>query len=516
MSSALRLVFQSCATVGVALGTVGITSFLFTGCSGQGSQGSGGGGDFSSLPAAGPDVPLPAGVTLQPDVVIVHGGLPVLKALSSDHGVWTIDKNADGASGLAAGKVLLIAGVDCARATDVKDNGDGTLDVTVAPVMITEVVRDGMLSFDSSAIDFSHGVLGQVPYGVVVANETSDAGGDDSGAEGGGSDAEAGCVEGGSDASSEGGSCSAYKGPGLHLLDNPSNSVSVTIGAWTVKFSGSKVGDGMSLVVNAQWNPNTGTGSTADPSQTLGAITTTIDLTVKVNNMKGASGSVHVSGGTLTDSSLTADISGSADMNAKVSTDMPSQFPKQALLKLPFSLSYPLWWGPIPFYLSGTLAFLVQPSLASKMSVLGLSGHVDFAGPAGISFSGGNATPASVPTFTTPDNPLNVAITPPEVGTMAAVFAVQGPRIGLGIGTSAFSLSAKGGLFVDVVNSLDITVASATALLPCRAADWHGVAHGGGEMSIMAGPAKLSVTHQIDLATFGNSWYDPMVAGCKP
>jgi hypothetical protein len=492
----------------------------FTACSSSSSPGSsGGGGGLSSFPIAGPDVPLPAGVTLQPDVVMVHGGASVLKALSDDHGVWTIDKNADGVSGLAPGKVLLIAGLDCARVTDMKDNGDGTLDVTIAPVAITDVIQEGSLDFQSQSIDMSQGVLGQAPYAVVVDSEATDAGTGDAGSgDGGAPDGDAGCADGGADG---GGSCSVYRSPNLHLAGlggNPSNSVTVNMGNWSIQFTGNRTGDGLTINVTAQFNAMSTLSSVPnDPAQTLGGISTGINVGVTINNLKSASGSLHVSGGKITDSNLTADVSGSADMSANMSTMKGSQFPKQALVKLPLSVEYPFYWGPIPMYLSGTIAFLIQPSLATQNSVLGLSGHLDFSGNAGVAFTSGTASPAAAPMVTPPANPLDTATTPPEIGTMAAVFAVQAPRIGFGIGSTAFAVGAKAGIFVDVVNSFGLVVASATSLVPCRSAYWTAVSHGGGEMAIQIGGTSVGITHQIDLVSIPEqSWYTPMVAACKP
>ncbi len=503
--------------VGLVLAAGGAAG-AFAGC-GSSSSGSGGSGslsgNYSSMPIVGPDVPLPPGVNLQPDVVVVHGGGSVLKSVSSDNGTWTIDKNAMGASALAAGNVLLIAGVDCARVTALTDNGDGTLNVTVEPVAIVDVIQDGMFDWDSSGIDPSVGVLGQTPYSIVVQSETADAG-DTDGAAG-----EGGCGDAGADGGVP--TCSSN----LHaqaliggLGGNPTNTVSITVGSWQLSFSGGVSGGSLSLSGTASWNVNqnapTPMPMSGDPAATLGGINTGVTFGVVVNNVKSTTGSVGVSGGTISSASMQSDVSGSATVGATMSNQMANQYPKQALLKIPLSVEYPIFWGPIPFYVSYSLAFLIQPSLSSQMSVLGVSTTVSFSGKSGFSFSGGTATPMGGPSIKTPDNPLNTANTPSEIGTMAVVVALQGPRVGFGIGTTAFAVGARAGVYVDVVNALGLTVASSTDIAPCRSITWNGSAHGGGEFAIKSG-ATVGVTHQIDLLNLPQQlWYDPMIPVCKP
>ena len=463
------------------------------------------------MPIAGPDAPLPSGVTLQPDVVVVHGGASVLKSLSSDHGTWTIDKSASGASDLAVGKVLLIAGVDCARVTTLKDNGDGTLDVTVEPVSIVDVVQDGSFSWDGSAIDPAVGVLGQLPYAVIVDEETADAGASDAG--------DGGCADAGGDG---GVTCMLRRARGVHILGggkNPGTSVSVSVGAWSGQFSGGVASDG-SLNLSFQVNYSAGSSSNAgpdDPAQTLGGINAGVTVSAKIANTKAAHGAFLVSSSVIQSASMDTDLTGSADMSAQTSTAMAQQFPKGALVKLPLSIEYPLFWGPIPFYISYSVAFSLQPSLAARNAVLGVQSHIDFGGHGGFNFSAGSASPTAAPTVMTPASPLDTTTAPPSVGTDAVVFAIQAPRVGFGIGTQAFGFGSKAGVFIDFVNSLGLTVESSTGGLGCKSVSWTPVSHGGGEFNIKVGSAGVSGSHQVDLTNFmGASWYSPMSNACKP
>jgi hypothetical protein len=467
-------------------------------------------------------VPLPAGVTLQPDVVMVHGGASVLKGLSSDHGIWTIDKNADGASGLSVGKVLLIAGVDCARVTALADNGDGTLDVTIAPVAFTDVIQEGSFDWQSASVDLSQAILGQAPYSFELAGDASDAGADDASADDGG----AGCADseadGGPPCMSPGARRGRAQNPHLDPIGKTAtpNSVSLTIGNWMVQFAGGFANNTLSLQATGAWSPfgsSTNASGPKDTAQTLGGIATNVTLSATINNVRTTSGSLNISGGTITSANMTTDISGSVKLGAQMSTMMGSQYPAQALLKIPLTIEVPLYWGPIPFYSSYSMAFLIQPSLATKDSVLGIGGQVSFSGNAGVTFSSGTASPAAAPSLTAPENPITTATAPPEIGAMAVVFSAQLPRVGFGIGSTAFAYGASAGLFIDAVTSLGLVVGPATELVPCESADWQTVVHGGGEMNIKVPGATVTISHQIDLTNSPErTWYSPMTPACKP
>jgi len=249
-------------------------------CSSTQSGGSSGGGPLAtSIPPQGPDVDPPSNVTLQPDVVVIHGGAAVMKGISSDHGVWTLDKSASGVSSLAPGKVALIAGVDCARVTAVQDNGS-TLDVTVAPVSIIDVFQEASFQWQNAAVDMTQGYIGQVPYQIVVDSEqVPDGGAGDGGCTGdSGTAADAGAGDAG-----DGGVQCMLRQQGLHLEglgDNPTPSVTVNFGNWTASWSATRGSTGVDIQGTLTWQPNSANPRLpGDPSQTLGGINANIQFT---------------------------------------------------------------------------------------------------------------------------------------------------------------------------------------------------------------------------------------------
>ncbi|MEU8257180.1 hypothetical protein AB0C06_23270 [Micromonospora inaquosa] len=86
-------------------------------------------------------------VTYQPDVVFVGGGGASVRGLSEDALTWRIDPSASGANTLARGKIMFLTERAVGRVLDLRrDSGD--LAVTLGPVDITDVIRDGTFASD--------------------------------------------------------------------------------------------------------------------------------------------------------------------------------------------------------------------------------------------------------------------------------------------------------------------------------------------------------------------------------
>ncbi|MEH0931523.1 hypothetical protein [Micromonospora sp. CPCC 205558] len=130
----------------VALLTV--TLLLLAGCASgaadptpQRPSADGGDQRYGVAPAPNPEV------TYQPDVVFVGGGGASVRGLSEDALTWRIDPSANGANKLARGKVMFLTERAVGRVLDLRrDSGD--LAVTLGPVDITDVIRDGTFASD--------------------------------------------------------------------------------------------------------------------------------------------------------------------------------------------------------------------------------------------------------------------------------------------------------------------------------------------------------------------------------
>jgi hypothetical protein len=96
---------------------------------------------YGSSPTSHPEV------TYQPDVVFVGGGARAVRSASADWLRWRIDPNAKNAENLTRGKIMFVAGRVVGRVLDAHPDGPD-LAVTLGPVDITEVIRDGTFASD--------------------------------------------------------------------------------------------------------------------------------------------------------------------------------------------------------------------------------------------------------------------------------------------------------------------------------------------------------------------------------
>ena len=91
----------------------------------------------------------PTGADYQPDVVVVGGGAAAIRSASSNGLVWTIAKKAPGVDKLKVGSVMLLTSIATGRVAAIHDDGD-TRVVTLAPVNLTDVIRNGAIDVDQA------------------------------------------------------------------------------------------------------------------------------------------------------------------------------------------------------------------------------------------------------------------------------------------------------------------------------------------------------------------------------
>ncbi|WFE40475.1 hypothetical protein [Micromonospora sp. WMMD998] len=101
---------------------------------------------YGYAPAPDPDV------TLQPDVVVVGGGSDAVRSVSADGLTWRLDPSARHAGRLAPGRVMFLTGRGVGRVLDLAEEG-GDLRVTIGPVTLTEVIRDGVFTGSDVPVD---------------------------------------------------------------------------------------------------------------------------------------------------------------------------------------------------------------------------------------------------------------------------------------------------------------------------------------------------------------------------
>jgi hypothetical protein len=440
-----------------------------------------------TLPIPNADVALAPDLKLHPDVVTIHGGLAVLHRVSEDHGVWTLDKAAPGVATLAPGKIVLLAGLDVARVTAIVDRG-AEVDLSVAPVGFAEVLTDGKLTLEKGAIDPARNVVIRAPNALYEGTTTT---------------------------ASARVRTSALRSGVEPLTAEPSSTIKVTLADnWEISWAAAAGADGgLDVTIAAQ---RAAAGASA-AGATLGAVEMQVSAKAHITNIKNSSGSVSVSGGGVNDASVDADLGGFVDVQASAKSAVAGQFPKQALIRIPVAMEFPFPCGGLPCYVSVQAAFLAQPSLPTTNSGISVKGHFDLTGDAAMTVASGTGTPTGNVTVADPGNLADQATSVPSAGTTAMVYAIQAPRLGVGLGTLSAFGGVKVGVFADAVNSFGYTVAGATSLVPCRNLDWNFAAHAGGEMTVKLF-AGLSVTqeHQFDIYKTSKTFAVPDTAACRP
>lgn len=98
-----------------------------------------------------PAIPAPSGFTYQPDVVVVGGGHNAVLSGSANGLVWTLDAHAPGVDQLKTGDVLYATAYVTGRVVSLVRGAD-TVRATIAPVPITDVIRDGRIKVSSGLV----------------------------------------------------------------------------------------------------------------------------------------------------------------------------------------------------------------------------------------------------------------------------------------------------------------------------------------------------------------------------
>lgn len=102
-----------------------------------------------------------ATVTYQPDVVIVEGGADVIRGLSTDGLVWTIDGNAPGAADVAVGKIIFVTGRAVGKVLGVRREGNA-MSVVIGPALINEIYEDAHFTVEQD-VDFGEAIQYTAP-----------------------------------------------------------------------------------------------------------------------------------------------------------------------------------------------------------------------------------------------------------------------------------------------------------------------------------------------------------------
>jgi hypothetical protein len=432
---------------------------------------SGGGGQTSaSIPSGPPDQATStygygasrnAQATYQPDVVVVEGGPGVIRSVSGNGLVWTIDGSASGASDLQVGKIMFATSRAVGRVVDLHDDG-GNRVVTLAPVEFTDVVRDAEIKVDRD-----------LDPGSVLYQEVPDL----PGAVSQPSPPETPAPSASPASTSAAPGTTLITLPTLHLgaapryqlaaATQPSSlppaspvSKEFSFGKWKVKphYAGGELGLGI---------------------QANAGLKVGIDFTFTTSNLHISSEDSVVGGQTVKSGfliegvngltiSLSAGVAGGTADNDKVKIEFPIE------LTVPIPPS-PLTAG-LPLQIVLTFNFSVETALTGNNSTLLATGKYGLSGPIGIS-SGG----LKGPSFTLQQSILD-SLSGITLGPSGVVAAVKIKAL-LGVGLPVIGESGPYGFFT---TSVGVTNGSSLGapLARCKSATLDIKVGGGAELVI--------------------------------
>jgi hypothetical protein len=374
-------------------------------------------------------------VTYQPDVVMVSGGAAAVRSVTADGMTWTIDGKADGASKLVPGKVMFVTSRGVGRVVDARKAG-ADLAVTIAPVDITEVIKDGTFSGEQPiALDR---VLSYSSEGSMWTDVSAPS-------------AEAPQVDGvlapvqfmaAGFRRDDGSQQPRVEQP--RPVNGPPKSVKAA---------------GFSITPVC-CEGGVGAHLTYDDGEmkVFGTVTLIMEkpsarFHLAIAGGKVATAELQVSGGTGFKVDLSA---GSA-----VGTDR--QLNKTFAIPIDFSVPVGLVLG-VPFTLTSNQWVIVKTAFSAKNGTIKATGEYGFGGTLGFGYHDGTFGP-HVPQNIGFRNSLIDSIEGPSVGVNGIVLAYS-TRFYLGIG--AFGFSA--GLYFGMTVSTGVTVGSSVGIIGCRGA----------------------------------------------
>lgn len=488
---------------------------------GQGVSGSTHGGDAPAVtdpvsrygygPAPDPHI------TYQPDVVLVGGGPKVIRSVSSDGLTWTLDGSAQGVANLQPGKVMFASARAAGRVVGVEHNGSD-LAVTVAPVSLTDVVKDGHLTLDQP-LDLESMLYQQIPDqpGTLVDLKTTSPGGstdtptdaatdtptdasssDASSADSGAptdtassSDTSSGTTsDPSSDAPTDPSStdpgaptdtASATDAAGTRVIKLPPVNLAAAVAATPGRLPppGPSVKNNPNASVSTSvgnfeitpYRDGKNIGFTATYSQGLKL---SLDFSLDASNA-AVHADVPISGGQAASTSQMW-ISGIKAVRVKLLAGSANGLSdnQKVRIQLPIDLGSELVpvYG-IPTTIAMKMTFIVDTGFSAKDSTLSASGTIPLSGDVGFGAAPGSAASGSS------DGGLINSLSGTSVGVNAVVIAAN-VKAGWGLGFAA----AMAGPYASLTFSAGFTVGSDIGMLKCKSVTYKVTVGGGVGLSV--------------------------------
>ena len=399
-------------------------------------------GTTAAVAAASDERPDKA-IQLSADTVVVAGNRgKTVRSFGADGKTIVIDAKANGADGLAAGKILLLTGVTVVRVASLHRDGENVT-IEGAPVTLPEVIQNGKLSWDQANVDAGSARM------LLI-----DDGSAGNGSGGGNGDTTVPTLEGGG----VGGIINGING-GLTGESGLGIGAKLVLAAPPLVAGKTISGQAGKLGFDISYTPE-GRGHhlhlTLKPS---GDLAGTIAVDVTITSLAN-SGTAEIVEGHLQNFDFNmADMGGKAVIETSLQgLQNVAHVTTPPFFKLPFSIEFPALVGGIPFTLSLKSTIQVALSMALANSTLGGRAEITFDGPAGFHFKGGSVTLDGKRSQDSPN--LLEFVKGAAPGPVGIVLTTEMPKVGFGFGF----LQTGAGLFI--ANGM---VASQT-ILPAPAA----------------------------------------------
>lgn len=500
---------KSTAGLHIVVATVVIALVLAACSSGSSSKSDSPNADGTptSLDAAALDVLPSEDITLTDQTVIVRGNAgTTLKSIASNGTTLTLDGSAEGVDRLKPGSVMLLTGITVVKVASVSLSG-GDVVIEAEPAEITDLISEGELAWEDVAIGAgevstwesreqdlevtpmeepaegeaaseptsaspSEPVIGNAAFGGVASTFTLP------------------------NATEKGGDISLAAGIAGRTLEKG------TVGDYSYETKRTRGTDGSNVFHFAV--------SKQDKKglNFLATIDATIDPMVIDAEL-----SIH--GGILSKSLFYFNnLSGKIKINLDAGTGEDIARFESTLLKLPVSFDFrvpPIYTYGIPFNLSVTGSFVIEPHFTSKNSTIGAEIEVEFGGATGLSFDSGTLTANGDIKGKHVGTPVN-SISGIALGAAGFVFAAQFPKVQFGLGTSS---KLMGGPYVSHIASMGVAIAPAAGVIaPCKQFTFVQVFKAG--IGIQIPGIKIPDLKKIDFGKNTNTGYTPHIDACKP
>jgi hypothetical protein len=385
-------------------------------------------------------------ITYQPDVVLMENGPRAIRSVSANGLVWTIDRAEPGAADLQPGKIMFAASQAAGRIVRVDDRG-GALEVTLAPVQLGEVIRDGrittthVVNLEAAGFQMLPDLIGEDPMAGVDLIQSAD---------GGEWRITAPTIRLASAGRQPAGAPERPTGNALQA--------SGSVGDWDLTASK----DAGQISFTADRKVSGGRGLKVGLAVRLGVQNLTIHADVPIARGVVGPSTFRVDGIRSVALTIAAGASdGSADN-------------RKARIELPIEISQPLIIGGFPAHMKQRFKFLIQTAFSAKNGNLSARGAWGLDGPMGF-----DGTTLTTPVFSVRESLMD-SIQGVSVGVNGLVVATEF-RFALGIGLPV----AGAGPYASMIASVGVTKGSSIGMVQC---------HGGTLVLTLKGGVSVSLS----------------------